>query len=92
MIETKGAVEDLDKILALDGLDYISIGPSDLSASYGYPGDYEVKEVKEAIEYATKASLASKCSVSAQCYDKESALKALKEGMNMFNVGSDLQF
>ena len=35
MIETRQAVENLDAILAVPGLDAIYIGPSDLSLSYG---------------------------------------------------------
>ena len=92
MIETKEAIEDLDRILALDGLDYISVGPSDLSASYGYPGLYDVKVVSDAVAYANKAAIESKVSVSAQCYNQESAENALSKGVNVINIGSDLQF
>ena len=43
MIETKSAVENLDKILQLDGLDAIFIGPYDLSASYNITGKFKSK-------------------------------------------------
>ena len=36
MIETRQAVENLDDILAVDGVDAIYVGPADLSLSYGY--------------------------------------------------------
>ena len=37
MIETAEAMENLDEIMSVKGLDAIYIGPSDLSISYGYP-------------------------------------------------------
>lgn len=37
MIETKQAVDSLDEILAVDGIDAIYVGPADLSISYGLP-------------------------------------------------------
>tara|TARA_A100001015_G_C14939522_1_gene691954 strand:- start:627 stop:1394 length:768 start_codon:yes stop_codon:yes gene_type:complete len=40
-IENKNAVENLDQILKLKGLDAIMIGPYDLSASMGITGDFD---------------------------------------------------
>ncbi len=37
MIETAEAMENLDEIMSVKGLDAIYIGPSDLSISYGHP-------------------------------------------------------
>lgn len=41
MIESQAGVENIDEILAVDGLDGIFIGPYDLSGSYGLPGQVE---------------------------------------------------
>ena len=38
MVETKEAVENIDEIMSIDGVDGIFLGPFDLSCSYGYPG------------------------------------------------------
>ncbi len=48
-IEHIDAVHNLEQILNTDGIDGIIIGPYDLSASMGYPGEYERDEVKEAL-------------------------------------------
>ncbi len=40
MIETRQAVEALDDILSIDGVDAIYVGPADLSISYGYGPGY----------------------------------------------------
>jgi len=44
MIEQIEAVDELDAILAVEGLDAILIGPYDLSASMGMTADFENKE------------------------------------------------
>lgn len=49
-IEHIDAVENLESILKTEGIDGTIIGPYDLSASMGYPGDYDRKEVKEALD------------------------------------------
>ncbi len=37
-IETRTAVENVEEILAVDGIDAVYVGPMDLSLSYGLPG------------------------------------------------------
>lgn len=55
-IETLEAVENLDDILAVDGLDVYFIGPGDLSSSMGYPpGHPEVLKVVESCIRKIKA-------------------------------------
>ena len=49
MIEHIDAINNLDKILSVPGVDGTIIGPYDLSGSLGYPGDFERAEVKKAI-------------------------------------------
>lgn len=44
MIETEAGVENLDAILAVDGIDAILVGPYDLSASMGMTGEFERPE------------------------------------------------
>ncbi len=40
MIETRAAVEAIDDILSVDGIDAIYVGPADLSISYGFGPGY----------------------------------------------------
>lgn len=49
-IEHITAIKNIEDILTAEGVDGSIIGPYDLSASMGYPGDFDRKEVKEAIE------------------------------------------
>ncbi len=58
-IEHQLAVENLDEILTVPGIDVIFIGPSDLSQSMGYPGNPKAEPVKRAIEQALAAIVAA---------------------------------
>lgn len=53
-VETKTALDEIEAIAAVDGVDGIFIGPSDLAASMGHPGDPGHPEVAAAIEDAIK--------------------------------------
>src|SRR3989442_2781355 len=48
-IEHIAGVENLEDILAVDGIDGVMIGPYDLSASLGCPGKFEMPSIKKAI-------------------------------------------
>ena len=49
-IEHIDAVRNIEEILQVPGVDGTLVGPYDLSASMGYPGEYERDDVKEALE------------------------------------------
>ena len=49
-IEHQEAVENIDEIFGSGLLDAYIIGPYDLSASFGFPGDFEKEEFKSALE------------------------------------------
>lgn len=48
-IEHIDAVNNLENIFSVDGIDGIIVGPYDLSASMGFPGEYNKKDVKTAL-------------------------------------------
>jgi 2-dehydro-3-deoxyglucarate aldolase len=49
------AVENIDRIAAVEGLDAVFLGPYDLSASLGHPGDIHHPQVAEAIDHVTRS-------------------------------------
>jgi len=57
--ETALAMDNLDDILAVDGVDGVFIGPSDLAASMGHIGDTGNPEVVESINNALQRIAAS---------------------------------
>jgi len=50
MIESREGVDNIDEILAVQGVDAVFIGPYDLSGSYGIPGQTEAPVVREAFQ------------------------------------------
>lgn len=50
-IESRAAVEAIDEITAVDGVDAVFVGPSDLAASYGHIGHPEHADVQQAIAH-----------------------------------------
>lgn len=51
-VETQSALNEIEAIASVDGIDGVFIGPADLSASLGYPGQQQHPKVIEAIEDA----------------------------------------
>jgi 2-keto-3-deoxy-L-rhamnonate aldolase RhmA len=49
LIETRGAIEEIDAILDVPGLEAIFFGPADLSASFGHKGEWEGPGIAERI-------------------------------------------
>ena len=49
-LEHAAAIENVDEILAVDGIDVFFIGPSDLSQSMGHPGNPKAPAVDRAIK------------------------------------------
>src|SRR5262249_25071507 len=53
-LETRAALQNLEAIAAVDGVDGLFIGPSDLAAALGHLGDNGHPEVRAAIEDAVR--------------------------------------
>lgn len=50
-IESVPAIDKLDDILSVNGIDAIFVGPNDLTISLGIPDQYDHPEYKEAVKY-----------------------------------------
>ena len=56
-IEGQAALDNLDEILAVEGIDIVFVGPYDLSQSLGVPGEVEHPVVIEKMKQIVKACL-----------------------------------
>jgi 2-keto-3-deoxy-L-rhamnonate aldolase RhmA len=56
MIETPEAVENADAIAAVDGIDVLHMGASDLSTEMGIPGQYTHERMRAAFETVSRAA------------------------------------
>ena len=91
-IERKLAIENLEEILSVPGIDAALIGPEDLSLSYGVPGQTNHPIVKEAISEVieTCAKLGITAGIHMDNIDR--LLEWRDEGMQMLMYNSDLGF
>jgi 4-hydroxy-2-oxoheptanedioate aldolase len=58
-VETQAAVDTLDEVLALEGIDVVFVGPLDLSIDLGFPGQFDHPQVKDVIERVARRVVAS---------------------------------
>ena len=88
--ETRQAVENVDEIAALDGVDCIFVGPSDLAADMGYHGDSSVPEVQEAIAHVLARARAAGKGAAMFCMSPAELPKYRDMGANFLAVASDV--
>ena len=88
-IETRAALQNLDAILAVDGVDAAFIGPADLAASLGHPGDSAHPEVRSAIEDALGRIAASGKAAGVFVADPMLARRYRDCGASFIAVGGD---
>ena len=88
-VETERAVQALPGILAVEGIDGVFIGPSDLSASMGHIGNARHPDVVKAIhEVLHKARAAGKIA-GILALDLAHAQEYREQGANMIGIGTD---
>lgn len=87
--ETTTALINLEEIVAVDGIDGVFIGPSDLSASMGYLGQPGHPKVVEAIEAAFSTILSAGKAVGILAVDQELAHHYAHLGASFIGVGVD---
>ena len=93
MIETREALENLDEILDVEGLDAVFVGPSDLGQSLGYgPGvDRKEPEVIEAIDKVLAAARDRGLAAGIFAGSPEYASGMVEKGFRFVNVSTDAQ-
>ncbi len=88
-VETRLGLENLDAIAAVEGVDGIFIGPSDLSAALGHLGRPSHPDVQQAIETAIGRIRASGRAAGILTTDETQARRYLALGCNFVAVGLD---
>jgi 4-hydroxy-2-oxoheptanedioate aldolase len=90
MIEKRQAVENLDAILAVPGIDMIQFGPSDYAMSTGKTGDWNHPEVREVERHVIQAALARGLAPRAEISHPRGAERYLEMGVKHFCMGWDM--
>lgn len=88
-IETPEAVEHIDELLAVDGLDGLFIGPMDLATSMGHFCDPSHPEVQEAIRYVESKVIPSNKILATVGGSWEQACAKYERGYRLLLLASD---
>lgn len=88
-IETKAGLKNLKKIAKVDGVDAIFIGPSDLGAALGYPGQPDHPSVVNAVSNAIQDVRACGKPAGVLAVTSELVETYKNAGANFIGVGSD---
>jgi 2-dehydro-3-deoxyglucarate aldolase len=93
-VEHIDAVNNLDDILSTDGLDGIIIGPYDLSASLGKPGEFDDPDVAIALKKVVETTLSSNVSLGFHeiSSDYKNVIEKFNLGYNFIAFSLDFNF
>ena len=92
MIESLRAVQELDSILKVPGLDAIYVGPGDWSASMGSLGNWKTSEVQEVILQIVSKCVAAGMPCGTLVEGPEEFARWATRGATLMTLGSDLGF
>lgn len=90
MIEKGQAVEQLDEILAVPGVDMVQWGPADYAMSIGRPGDWYHPDVKRVERDVIERCLRAGVQPRAEITRPEEAAAYLEMGVRHFCIGTDI--
>ena len=91
-IESRGAVEHADEIAAIDGVDVLFVGPTDLSHALGVPGQFDHPDYLAASERTVAAAHAHGKATGILLYDPAALRRHLELGFRFVGLGSDGSF
>ncbi|MGO1543479.1 MAG: aldolase/citrate lyase family protein [Gulosibacter sp.] len=89
-IETAEAVENVAEIAAVEGVDALFVGPSDLAASMGLLGQQGHPDVMAGVAKALAAGRAAGKPVGVNAFDPKLAAQYLDDGIDFILVGADV--
>lgn len=89
-LETAEAVANAEEILAVDGVDAVFIGPSDLAASMGVIGQQQHPDVLAAVKRCIRAAQIAGKPVGVNAFVESTAKRYLDLGVNFILVGADV--
>jgi 4-hydroxy-2-oxoheptanedioate aldolase len=86
-VETAAAVAQAGEIAAIDGVDGVFIGPSDLSQSYGFPGQPQHPAVQAAMDEIVRAVSKSSAAVGIMVPNAAAAREWRERGARYIAIG-----
>lgn len=89
LIEHKDAIDDIDNIVQVPGIDACFIAPFDLAMSYGFRDGPDHPQVRSAVARAEKAILASPVKLGGLALDTQLAEQMIGRGYRLILSGFD---
>ena len=89
-IESQQALDNIEAIAAVDGVDGLFIGPADLSASMGHVGELNHPRVRAAIDDAFARIVKTGKAAGFLTPDEELSKRSIQQGVNFMAVGLDV--
>ncbi|MXQ06909.1 hypothetical protein GQ651_03520 [Alphaproteobacteria bacterium GH1-50] len=88
--ESREALANLDEISALDGIDGVFLGPADLAADMGHPGNPAAEEVQAALRDAVARIARAGKAAGIIDFNPEKAAAWVRAGARFVAVGGDV--
>jgi 2-keto-3-deoxy-L-rhamnonate aldolase RhmA len=90
-IETKAAVENLDALTQVQGIDVLFVGPEDLSISLGFPGQQQHPQVIETIAHVVAAVQQAGVAPGIHTSDLAALAPLCEQGVRFITYASDIE-
>jgi 4-hydroxy-2-oxoheptanedioate aldolase len=89
-LESVEALANLEEIVAVDGFDGVLMGPADLAASLGHPGDLAHPNVQAAMDDAIRRLIAAGSVAGVLCVGEDPAVSYFDKGCTFVAAGVDV--
>ncbi len=89
-IETVEALDNLDDIFSVQGIDVALVGPNDLSISLGVPGEYDQPRMIEALELVVEKAKKYHVASGIHLISMELLRKWIERGMTFVAYGNEM--
>jgi 2-dehydro-3-deoxyglucarate aldolase/4-hydroxy-2-oxoheptanedioate aldolase len=88
-VETLGALDQIDAIAKIDGVDVLFVGPVDLSYALGVPLDFSAPQFQDALDTVVNAAKRHGITAGVMAIDGRTAAAYADRGFRFLCVGSD---
>ena len=88
--ESQTAIDNLDQIVAVEGVDAVLVGPFDLSVSLGIPAELTHPKEVEAIEKVVQVCLQHNTIAGVHMFDVAQITEWIAKGMRLISYSSDI--
>lgn len=90
LIETQRGVENLEKIVAVPGIDLVWVGHYDLSQTMGIPGEFDHPRFLQAIQHIIKTSASRGIPVGIMVSDAKQGVESVQKGFRCLAYWGDV--